>query len=159
MKNTDLLEKEIWLPAAREDVFKFFKDAENLQAITPPWLDFRIVTPLPIEMQQGTFIDYELKLYGLRIDWKTEITVWEPPFRFVDTQIEGPYRLWAHTHTFEEHNGGTWMQDRVEYLTPGGILSPFIDRLFVKPRLERIFEYRRVQVLKQFRASPENVSG
>jgi ligand-binding SRPBCC domain-containing protein len=98
---------EIWLPRARDEVFAFFADAGNLERLTPPLLSFSILTPRPIAMRPGTLIDYRLKVRGIPIRWRSEITVWEPPVRFVDEQRKGPYRLWHHTHEFAEQDGGT----------------------------------------------------
>ena len=88
-------------------VFDFFSKAENLDLLTPKWLRFEIVTPLPIEMKTGALIDYRLRLHGIRIRWRTQIALWDPPFRFVDAQVKGSYKLWIHEHSFEEKNGGT----------------------------------------------------
>lgn len=136
---------ELCLPRSPEKVFKFFGDAGNLQEITPPWLDFRILTPTPIAMHPGTLIDYRLKLHGVPFRWRTKITTWEPPHRFVDTQQSGPYRQWIHTHTFEPAGTGTLCRDHVAYAVPGGAL---IDRLFVRSRVERIFAYRHEAMLR-----------
>lgn len=138
---------EQWLPRPRAEVFPFFADAANLQAITPPWLDFRILTPGPIAMRPGTLIDYRLKLRGFPIRWRTQITVWEPPFRFVDRQLKGPYRQWVHEHSFEEKDGGTLCRDRVDYAVPGGAL---VNRIFVQRDVETIFAYRREQLERLF---------
>ena len=133
--------------ASREEVFAFFADAANLQSITPPWLRFRILTPLPIDMKKGTLIDYRLRLHGFPIRWRTEICEWEPPFRFADRQLRGPYRLWHHTHTFEEVSDGTLMTDEVEYAVPGGRL---VNRWFVEGDLRRIFTYRTEQLAQRY---------
>ena len=138
---------EQWLPRPRAEVFPFFTDAANLQAITPPWLDFRILTPGPIAMRPGALIDYRLKLRGFPIRWRTQITVWEPPFRFVDRQLKGPYRQWVHEHSFEEKDGGTLCRDRVDYAVPGGAL---VNRIFVQRDVETIFAYRREQLERLF---------
>src|SRR5918911_1052128 len=124
---------EVWLPAPRDRVFAFFADAANLEAITPPWLHFDVVTPAPIEIKPGTRIDYRLRLHGIPLRWQSEITTWEPPHRFVDQQRRGPYPLWVHEHTFLEQNGGTLVRDHVEYGVPGGTL---INRFLVRPDLE-----------------------
>ena len=147
-----LFETETWLPTDRETIFSFFKEAANLERITPPWLNFSIHTPLPIEMKQGQLIDYHIRMYGIPMRWRTEITEWDPPFAFVDTQIQGPYRKWVHTHTFEQRNGGTWMQDRVQYSLPGGILSRIPHALIVRRNIEEIFRYRKSRISEIFAA-------
>ena len=127
-----------------DEVFAFYADARNLEAITPEWLHFRITTPQPIEMREGALIEYELKLHGLPISWLTRIDEWVPGERFVDRQLSGPYRLWHHTHTFEPDGaGGTLMRDRVRYALPLGPLGAVAHRAFVRRDLERIFDYRR----------------
>jgi ligand-binding SRPBCC domain-containing protein len=123
-----------------EQVFAFFSDATNLEAITPPWLHFRVVTPEPIIMAERTRIDYGLRLRGIPMRWTSEIAAWEPPTMFIDSQIRGPYRRWIHTHTFTPRDGETLVEDHVEYAVPGG--SP-VDRFLVRPDLGRIFRYRR----------------
>jgi ligand-binding SRPBCC domain-containing protein len=140
-------EMEQWLPRPRVEVFPFFADAANLQAITPPWLDFKVVTPGPLSMRSGALIDYRLKLRGIPIGWRTEISVWEPPFRFVDRQLKGPYRQWIHEHTFEEKDGGTLCRDVVDYAVPGGAL---VNRFFVRRDVEKIFAYRRERLARLF---------
>ncbi len=127
-------------PLEAGELFPFFADAANLETITPPWLGFRILTSLPVTMRSGAEIDFRLKLHGVPIGWKTRITAWEPPRRFVDEQVRGPYRVWRHEHVFEPLDGGTLMTDRVEYAHFGG---PLLERLLVRPDVERIFRWRR----------------
>ena len=136
------LEREIWLPRPLEEVFGFCSDAANLEVLTPAWLHFEIVTPMPITMGSGTRIDYRLKLHGVPVRWQAEVTEWAPPHRFVDEQRRGPYRLWVHEHMFEERDGGTLARDLVCYVVPGGGL---VHRLFVKRDLQRIFDYREAK--------------
>ena len=113
------LKTSLWLPKPLDDVFPFFADARNLEALTPPWLHFEVLTPAPISMAPGTTIDYRLRLRGLPIRWQSEITAWEPPHRFVDEQRRGPYRLWVHEHRFREQDGQTLAEDHIRYAAPG----------------------------------------
>jgi ligand-binding SRPBCC domain-containing protein len=145
------LHSEIDLPRPLPEVFAFFADAANLQAITPPWLHFQFLSPLPVEMRAGTPIDYRIRLQGVPVRWRTEITEWEPPHRFVDVQLRGPYRLWHHEHTFCDLGGLTRVIDHVKYAVPGGAL---IECLLVRPRLETIFAHRRKVIEQRLGASP-----
>jgi ligand-binding SRPBCC domain-containing protein len=145
-----VLEREIWLPGSIAEVFAFFSDPMNLEAITPPWLRFRILTPLPVEMKRGTILEYRLRLHGVPIFWRTEISLWEPPHRFVDQQLKGPYHLWVHEHTFEERDGGTLVRDHVDYRSPGWVFEPLLERYFVRPDLAAIFDYRAARLREFF---------
>lgn len=144
---------EQWLPRPIDEVFAFFGDAHNLEALTPDFLHFHVLTPRPIEMCAGRLIDYKLRLRGIPMRWQSEITAWEPPHRFVDEQRRGPYRIWIHEHTFSVERGGTMIRDHVEYAAPGGGI---VRRLFVAPQLERIFAYRKEKIAQIF-GVPDNV--
>lgn len=141
------LQTRIRLPRPRPEVFEFFGDAANLQALTPPWLHFQILTPPPIEMKPGALIDYRLRVRGIPLRWRTRITSWNPPHRFVDEQLRGPYRLWVHEHTFEEDGGGTLAMDQVRYSVPGGALA---NRLLVARDLRKIFAFRHEVLRERF---------
>jgi ligand-binding SRPBCC domain-containing protein len=142
--------REQRLPGDPETVFGFFADAANLEAITPPWLRFAIVTPRPIAMGAGALIEYRLTLHRLRIAWLTQITAWEPGVRFVDVQLSGPYRLWHHTHEFAADGAGaTVMRDTVRYALPLGPLGEIAHRAFVARDLARIFDFRRAEVARR----------
>ena len=134
------LQAEQWLPRPREEVFAFFGDARNLETITPSWLNFEVLTQPPITMRPGTLIDYRIRIHGIPIRWRTEIVEWNPPHRFVDVQLRGPYSLWHHTHTFEDRDGGTLCRDQVCYRPRGGRLMNW---LFVCRDVERIFAFRK----------------
>lgn len=136
------LNTSIRLPLPIVDVFDFFGNASNLEKITPPELHFRIITSLPILMGEGTLIDYRLRLFGVPLLWKTRIAVWEPPYRFVDEQLSGPYHTWIHTHRFTEVQGSTLMEDMVTYRLPFRLLGEAAYPL-VRLELNRIFGYRR----------------
>ena len=147
---TYTFEQSTIVPYSLERVFDFFSKAENLEELTPPWLSFRILTPLPIHMCEGALIDYRLKVRGIPLAWRSEITVWDPPHRFVDEQRRGPYRKWVHEHSFSEVEGGTLAKDRVEYAVLGGTL---IDKLLVAPDVRRIFDYRQQRLRELFEES------
>jgi len=141
---------ELKIDAPLEEVFQFFSRADNLEKITPAWLRFKILTPLPIKMKVGTLINYRLSLYHLPLRWQTEIKVWEPPHRFVDIQRRGPYKEWIHEHAFTAVEGGCLVKDKVRYQVYGWILSPLIDRSFVRKDIEKIFNYRRQAIERIF---------
>ena len=132
-------ETELWLTLPLEEVFPFFADAANLDDLTPPWLHFHIVTPPPIAMREGALIDYKLRVHGIPLRWRTLISAWQPPHRFVDEQIRGPYRQWIHEHLCESREGGTLVRDVVRYAVPFDFIA---HRWLVRPDVERIFRYR-----------------
>lgn len=144
------IRREIWLPRPRAEVFDFFCRAGNLERLTPPFLNFHVVTPEPIEMREGALIAYRLRVRGLPVRWLTRITRWNPPFEFADIQLKGPYALWDHTHTFIEENGGTRMVDTVNYELPLGILGDVAHALMVRRDVESIFAYRNTVIAKLF---------
>jgi ligand-binding SRPBCC domain-containing protein len=131
-----------FLPPPPEEVFRFFENPENLAAITPEWLSFRILTPPPIDLKVGTLIDYSIRWLGLGMRWRTMITTYDPPRRFVDEQLRGPYSLWHHTHSFRSVEGGTEMTDLVRYMLPCGVLGELAHRFIVRRQLDAIFDHR-----------------
>lgn len=144
------LTADLWVPQPLEEVFEFFADARNLDAITPPWLRFEITTPGEIDMRPGAQIDYRLVVRGLPMRWRSSITVWDPPHRFVDVQIRGPYRYWHHEHRFSSVDGGTAITDVVDYAAPGWILEPLIHKVLVKPDVTKIFAYRQERLAARY---------
>ena len=138
---------EIWVQRPIDEVFAFFSDAANLNALTPPSLKFQIVTSTPIDMRVGALIDYRLRIHGVPIRWRTRITVWKPPHQFVDEQLRGPYRLWEHHHQFESKDGGTIVCDRVRYAIPFDFIAY---PLMVRRDMERIFGYRQHRLTELF---------
>ncbi|HET7485000.1 MAG TPA: SRPBCC family protein [Solirubrobacterales bacterium] len=126
-----------------EQAFDFYVDAGNLEPMTPPWLRFEVTTPGKLALRQGALLDYRMRLHGVPLRWRSRIEAWEPPLRFIDVQVRGPYALWEHTHLFEpDGDGATVVRDRVRYALPLGPLGALAHRLFVRRDLERIFDYR-----------------
>lgn len=154
MGRVHILERHQRIERPIAEVFAFYGDARNLERITPPWLGFEVTTPEPIEMGEGAVIEYRLRLHRVPVRWRTRIELWEPPHRFVDAQIKGPYSLWEHTHTFEEDGAGaTVIEDRVRYSIPFGPLGDLADRLLVQRDLRQIFDYRREAVARELARS------
>ncbi|MDQ2630036.1 MAG: SRPBCC family protein [Actinomycetota bacterium] len=150
MARVHILERQQRVEIPIERAFGFYGDARNLERITPPWLGFVVTTPGPIEMGIGTLIEYRLRLHRVPVRWQTRIEAWEPPRRFVDAQVKGPYSLWEHTHAFEEDGpGATIIRDRVRYSIPFGPLGELANRLLVRRDLRRIFDYRREAVARE----------
>ncbi len=137
------LERTQQIQRPLEAVFAFFADAANLEAITPRFLRFRILTPTPVDLRPGARIDYALSLFGLPLRWRTRISEWEPGVRFVDEQEAGPYAVWRHTHEFEPRGEATLVRDVVEYALPLGSLGSLVHALLVERTLRRIFDFRR----------------
>lgn len=148
------LAREQVIPRARSEIFAFFSDAGNLERLTPSHLHFRMLTPTPVDLHEGTLIDYRLRLFGIPFSWRTRIEIFQPEARFVDVQLKGPYRLWRHEHEFESIEGGraTRMRDHLEYALPLGVLGDVARTIFVARTVEGIFDYRKEAIVKLFGA-------
>ena len=142
MPRTYTLVREQHIPLPLDQVFPFFADAGNLQRITPAWLHFKILTPLPLEIKEGALLDYQISLFGVPMKWRTRIEEFTPQERFVDVQLRGPYRRWHHTHEFRETADGTHMRDTVLYEMPFGPLGTITHAIMVRQMLKRIFDFR-----------------
>jgi len=144
------LRHEQIVPRPLEEVFEFFARAENLETLTPEWLNFKIESVNPRPVQKGTLINYRLRVRGLPLRWTSEIQEWNPPTRFVDLQIRGPYKLWHHTHTFIAEGHNTRIIDEVLYDLPFGPLGTIAHILMVKSDVEKIFHYREMKIRELF---------
>src|SRR3954452_21117298 len=148
MSRNHLLRREQRLAAPPPAGVGFFSDARNLEAITPPLLRFRLLTPEPVAMEVGTFLQYALRVHGVPVRWDTLIQEWEPPVRFVDVQVRGPYRLWHHTHELlaVDDGRGTLMRDTVRYAIGFVLAGEVARRTVVRRDLEAIFAFRAERV-------------
>lgn len=142
-----------WIPFKKDQVFPFFCEAKNLEVITPPWLNFRIQKLSTKEIEEGTLIDYKLKIKGVPVRWRTKISSWQPMECFVDEQLKGPYKLWHHTHRFTTIDNGTLMTDRVVYQMPFGVLGDFVRLVMVHKDVKTIFGYRSKVIEGLFRTA------
>lgn len=149
MPKHHVLHREQILASPLPLVFEFFSDAGNLEAITPSFLSFGITTPRPIDMKEGARIEYRLSLAGVPFYWRTIISVWEPPHRFVDEQESGPFAYWHHEHRFEDLGGSVKMTDTVTYLEPLGWLGTLAHYLFVRRLLDAVFAFRAREISAQ----------
>lgn len=149
-KSDEFLVAEQFVPLKKEDLFPFFAEAKNLEAITPSSLNFKIKSVSTEKMQKGTLIDYVLKIHGVPVSWKTLIEDWNPSQSFTDTQLKGPYSLWHHTHEFLDVPGGTLMCDKVHFRIPFGYIGWLAGRAFVMSDVRKIFSYRRKKIYDLF---------
>jgi len=131
------------VPGSLQTVFAFFKRPENLERLTPPWLNFSILSTSDAEVRRGTRIRYRLRLNGIPLTWESRISRYEENVLFVDEQVRGPYRRWVHLHGFREVPGGVEVSDRVEYALPFGPLGDLVHALAVRRQLHAIFAFRR----------------
>jgi ligand-binding SRPBCC domain-containing protein len=147
------IRREHWVPCPVEGVFDFFSNARNLEALTPPWLNFRILS-VPERLEEGARIEYRLAWRAVGLRWSTVISRCNPPHSFVDVQLRGPYRLWEHTHTFVADGNGTRLFDAVRYELPLGVLGRIAHSVRVRSDLQRIFDYRAEAIERQFSRQP-----
>jgi ligand-binding SRPBCC domain-containing protein len=145
-----VLESRFWVAQPRPQVFAFFNDPANVARLSPPSLRFELLTPRPFVMAAGAVIDYRIRWLGLRLSGRAFIREYDPPVRFVDVQLWGPYRRWEHRHLFLEESGGTWVEDRVTYALPLGPLGRLAHAVVVRRQLARLWEYRRQKLAERF---------
>lgn len=130
------------MPTSIDKVFPFFGNEKNLEQLTPPWLNFKVLRKSTENLETGTLIDYQLKIHGFPVRWRSAIESWVPGESFTDFQVSGPYRKWHHQHHFKAVGGGTLMIDTIEYEVAGGAIGQLLAGKWVARDLERIFEYR-----------------
>lgn len=153
------LHRKQWLPRRLHEIFEFFERPQNLPLITPPRLDFQILTPEPIAMARGLTIDYRVRVLGIPTHWRSLISEYDPPRSFRDVQVIGPYRLWDHRHRFWRENNGTVIDDFVVYEPPYGLLGALVHRLAIRSRLEAIFDFRRHRIEELLQPERDSADG
>lgn len=147
---------EQWVPQPIDKVFEFFSDPKNLELLTPEFLHFKIVKVSHPKAQEGTVVDYRLKLHSIPLRWQSRITGWLPNKRFSDLQTRGPYTFWHHIHEFYESKEGTVIRDNVAYKLPGWVPGDILAHAYVKKDLEKIFIFRRQQIDRLFIQDPKS---
>jgi ligand-binding SRPBCC domain-containing protein len=145
-----VLEFRLWLPQPREEVFPFFADPRNLKVLDPPWLRFTLVSSPPDPLEAGAIFDFRIRWLGIPLRWRMLIREYDPPYRFVDVQVRGPYARWEHRHLFRAGEGGTWVEDRITYRLPLGPLGRLLHTLWVRRQLAVIFAHRRRRLEELF---------
>ena len=141
-----VMESRLWLARPRPDVFAFLADPENLPRVMPPSLHLHLLTP-GVRMQAGAVLDFRLAWLGVPLTWRMFVREWDPPYRFVDVQVNGPYARWEHRHRLLVDGDGTCIEDRVTYRLPGGALGRAAHALLVRRQLDAAWAYRRARLL------------
>lgn len=152
-KMTYLLEREQHLKCSIREAWEFFSTPGNLRQLTPESVDFEITRCAPGKMHEGQLIGYRIRVAPLLwVSWLTEITRVDAMKSFTDEQRSGPYKMWRHTHRFEEKDGGVLMTDHVTYAMKSGIIGKLAHAAFVRKKLQRIFDGRARLCEKIFNA-------
>ncbi|MFZ1704045.1 MAG: SRPBCC family protein [Saprospiraceae bacterium] len=135
---------EQWLPISIEEAWRFFSSPQNLSTITPPEMEFKILSNPESKIYEGMRIDYRVRpILGIPMYWQTEISHVQNEKHFVDKQLKGPYKKWEHTHTFTEKNGGVLVEDEIRYALPFSFIGRITHELFVRKKIENIFNFRK----------------
>ena len=153
LANDQVFTAEQRVPVPRTQAFAFFSTATNLEAITPPWLRFRLVHQSTSELCHGSELTYRLRIHGLPVTWRSRIDEWLPNERFVDVQLNGPYAAWRHTHSFHDCEAGTLIRDRVVYRLPLGWFGRLIGGRYVASDVKEIFAYRAAKIGELLRSA------
>lgn len=157
-----VLERRFWLPRPRPEVFAFFADPRNLARVTSPAEAFRWITPPPRTLEAGAVIEFSTRVGFVPLRWRVFVREFDPPYRFVDAQVSGPFARWEHRHNFVEGTPGvegTWIEDRVTYRLPFGAVGQLAHAMGAGRRIERLFDYRESRLRVLLGAPPEKPAG
>ena len=153
-----VLERRLWLPRPRPDVFAFFADPRNLAVMQPRWARPTWIAEPPARLEPGALLDFSVRMGALPVRWRVMVREFDPPFRFVDVQLWGPFARWEHRHRFLEEGSetatvaGTWVEDRVTYRLPLGPLGRAAHVLGVGRRIVGLFDFRDRRLRERFGA-------
>jgi len=145
-----VLERGFWLPRPRQEVFQFFADPGNLALVQPPGAQLQWLSPPPAGLTAGAVLDFRIRVLGWPVRWRVMVREFDPPYRFVDVQLCGPFARWEHRHRFvagspgEDRPGpiGTWVKDRITYRLPLGPLGSLAHALGAGRQIKELFDYR-----------------
>jgi hypothetical protein len=140
-----VLETRVWIGRPRSEVFAFFADPANLARVTPASLGVELLTRAPA-MTTGAVFDYRLRWLGVPIRWRAFVREYDPPYRFLDVQLRGPYTRWEHRHRFLEEDDGTVVEDRVVYRLPLGPVGRALHAAVVGRQLRAAWDYRTARI-------------
>ena len=137
-----LFEQQQCIPKPLNEVFDFFSDVKNLELLTPPLLNFKVLDKSTENIQEGTKINYKLKIHGVPAKWTSQIINWQPMNEFADVQLKGPYAKWYHRHLFRPLAGGVLLEDKVVYRLPFSRIGGNLLHWFILMDIKTIFSYR-----------------
>ena len=139
------------IPIDKNEAWKFLSDPNNLKTITPDYMGFDIIEKENTKMYSGQIIKYIVTpIFGIKMNWVTEITHVKDYEYFVDEQRFGPYKFWHHKHLIKEIKDGVEMIDILDYALPFGFAGRFFHPIIIKPKLNEIFNYRRNKLIEIF---------
>lgn len=146
-------ESRVWVAGPRDAVWALFADPAHLVTLMPPWLGLTVATAPPA-LAAGSVLELRLRWLAIPFRWRAFIREWDPPARFVDVQLRGPYARWEHRHLFLEEDGGTWIEDRVTYRLPLGPLGRLVHAAVVRAQLDAIWRHRDRRIAELVGAAP-----
>ena len=145
-----VLERRFWLPRPQAEVFQFFAEPRNLALVQPPGAHLRWLSAPPAALAAGAVLDFRVRVLGWPMRWRVMVREFDPPYRFVDVQLWGPFARWEHRHRFvagardegEPGIAGTWVKDRLSYGLPFGRLGNVVHALAAGRQITRLFDHR-----------------
>lgn len=150
-RNSFVLHRRQWIPEDIENTWQFFSAEKNLETITPPWLQFKVRKKDTDTIETGSHIDYDLKIHGIPVHWRSKILDFQPQKQFRDVQIKGPYQVWDHLHKFKKLGKGTLIEDYIRYKLPVGLVGNLFGLPIVQRDVKQIFNFRQNKLKELFK--------